>query len=120
MLARRSSTITEGYAAKFDQEHDQGGHAGLGLRRLPDEPYTLEIDPERMLVAVGLFERYAHGNVSAAQLEAEKGLAATRIRMILMNPLYRRPAAPHGFPTGLHRLRGTVRSVIAELVPAAA
>ena len=33
-------------------------------------------------------ERYALGNVSATQLEAETGLAATRIRMILMNPLY--------------------------------
>ena len=41
-----------------------------------------------MPVAVGLFERYALGNVSASQLEAETGLAATRIRMILMNPLY--------------------------------
>ncbi len=39
-------------------------------------------------IAVGLFERYALGNVSAVQLEAETGLAATRIRMILMNPLY--------------------------------
>jgi hypothetical protein len=41
-----------------------------------------------MPIAVGLFERYALGNVSATQLEAETGLAATRIRMILMNPLY--------------------------------
>jgi hypothetical protein len=41
-----------------------------------------------MPVAVALFERYALGNVSAAQLEAETGLAASRIRMILMNPLY--------------------------------
>ena len=41
-----------------------------------------------MPVVVGLFERYALGHVSATQLEAETGLAATRIRMILMNPLY--------------------------------
>jgi hypothetical protein len=41
-----------------------------------------------MEVVVGLFERYALGTVSAKQLEAETGLAATRIRMILMNPLY--------------------------------
>lgn len=41
-----------------------------------------------MPIAVGLFERYAVGNVSAVRLEAETGLAATRIRMILMNPLY--------------------------------
>ncbi len=35
-----------------------------------------------------MFERYALGNVSATQLEDETGLAATHIRMILMNPLY--------------------------------
>jgi len=85
---RLSERITEGYAAKFDQERDPGGHAALGFRRLPEPPHTLEIDPDRMPTAVGLFERYALGNVSATQLEAETGLAATRIRMILMNPLY--------------------------------
>jgi DNA invertase Pin-like site-specific DNA recombinase len=85
---RLSERITEGYAAKFDQEHDPGGHAGLGFRRLPQPPHTREIDPDRIPIAVGLFERYALGNVSATQLEAETGLAATRIRMILMNPLY--------------------------------
>jgi len=85
---RLSERITEGYAAKFDQERDPGGHAALGFRRLPEPPHTLEIDPERMPIVVGLFERYALGNVSATQLEAETGLAATRIRMILMNPLY--------------------------------
>jgi DNA invertase Pin-like site-specific DNA recombinase len=85
---RLSERITEGYAAKSDQEQDPGGHAGLGFRRLPEPPHTLEIDPERMPIAVGMFERYALGNVSAKQLEAETGMAATRIRMILMNPLY--------------------------------
>lgn len=78
----------EGYAAKFDQEQDPGGHAALGFRRRTEPPHTLEIDPDRMAVVVGLFERYALGNVRAAQLEAETGLAATRIRMLLMNPLY--------------------------------
>src|SRR5690606_37978273 len=77
-----------GYAAKFDQEQDPGGHAALGFRRRAEPPHTLEIDPERMAIVVGLFERYALGTVSAKQLEAETGLAATRIRMILMNPLY--------------------------------
>jgi DNA invertase Pin-like site-specific DNA recombinase len=85
---RLSERITEGYAAKFDQERDPGGHAALGFRRLPEPPHTLEIDPARMPTVVGLCERYALGNVSATQLEAETGLAATRIRMILMNPLY--------------------------------
>jgi hypothetical protein len=41
-----------------------------------------------MPVAVGLFERYALGNVSAKDLAEETGLAETRIRMILMNPIY--------------------------------
>ncbi|MBI2776790.1 MAG: hypothetical protein HYX57_05970 [Chloroflexi bacterium] len=85
---RLSERITDGYAAKFDHRDDPGGHAGLGFRRLPEPPHTLEVDPETIGVAVGLFERYALGNVSAAQLEDETGLAASRIRMILMNPLY--------------------------------
>jgi hypothetical protein len=70
MAQRPNSARTaaaEGYAAKFDQEHDPGGHAGLGFRRLLEPPHTLELDPERMPIAVGLFERYALGNVSARQ-----------------------------------------------------
>ncbi len=85
---RLSERITDGYAAKFDHRDDPGGHAGLGFRRLPEPPHTLEVDAATIGTAVALFERYALGNVSAAQLEAETGLAASRIRMILMNPLY--------------------------------
>jgi hypothetical protein len=85
---------------------------------------ALEIDPERMPIAVGLFERYPLGNVSAAQLEAETGLAATRIRMILMNPLYngwirrhrgkdetRRPAPWRATPPVSDELRARVEEV---------
>ena len=85
---RLSERITEGYAAKFDQENDPGGHAALGFRRSPEPPNTLRIDPATIGTAVGLFERYALGIVSAQQLAAETGLEATRIRCILMNPLY--------------------------------
>lgn len=85
---RLSERISEGYAAKFDQEHDPGGHAALGFRRLPEPPHTLEIDPDTMPTVVRLFERYALGNVSAMDLAAETGLAESRIRMIVMNPLY--------------------------------
>ena len=85
---RLSERITEGYAAKFDQEHDPGGLAALGFRRRPGPPHTLQIDPERMPIAIALFERYALGHVSAKDLEAETGLAESRIRMILMNPAY--------------------------------
>ena len=85
---RLSERITDGYAAKFDHRDDPGGHAGLGFRRLPEPPHTLQVDPDTIGVAVGLFERYALGNVSAKDLAAETGLADSRIRMILMNPLY--------------------------------
>jgi hypothetical protein len=75
-------------AADFDHQDDPGGHAGLGFRRSAEPPHVLEIDPERMPIAVGLFERYAMGNISAKDLAEETGLAASGIRMILMNPLY--------------------------------
>ena len=100
---RLGERIKDGYAAKFDRRDDPGGHAGLGFRRLPDPPHTLEIDPDRMPIAVGLFERYALGNVSATGLEAETGLAATRIRMILMNPLYNGWIRRHRGPTETRR-----------------
>ena len=72
---RLSERITDGYAAKFDHRDDPGGHAGLGFRRLPEPPHTLEIDPATIGTAVGLFERYALGNVSAKDLAEETGLA---------------------------------------------
>jgi DNA invertase Pin-like site-specific DNA recombinase len=84
---RLSERITEGYEQKFDKQYDPGGHAALGFRRSTDR-HTLEIDPETIGIAVALFERYALGTVSGKQLEAETGLAESRIRMILMNPLY--------------------------------
>jgi hypothetical protein len=85
---RLSERITDGYAAKFDHHDDPGGRPALGFRRLHEPPHTLEVDPDTIGVAVGLFERYALGTVSAVQLEADTGLAASRIRMMLMNPLY--------------------------------
>ncbi len=87
---RLSERISDGYAQKFDKQHDPGGHAALGFRRAPEPPHTLQIDPGRMPTVVALFERYALGTVSARDLEAETGLAESRIRMILMNPLYNR------------------------------
>jgi hypothetical protein len=35
---RLSEPITDGYAAKFDQDRDPGGHAGLGFRRSQGSP----------------------------------------------------------------------------------
>ena len=85
---RLSERITQGYAAKFAQENDPGGHAPLGFRRSPEPPNTLQIDPATIGAAVGLFERYALGTLSAQQLAIETGLETSRIRCILMNPLY--------------------------------
>jgi hypothetical protein len=121
---RLSERITDGYAAKFDHHDDPGGHAALGFRRSPGPPHTLEVDPAAIGVAVGLFERYALGTVSAAQLAAETGLDADRIRCILKNPLYngwirrhrgpnetRRPAAWRSSPPVSDDLWGHVETV---------
>ena len=85
---RLSERIRDGYAAKFTDRDDPGGHAPLGFRRSPEPPHTLEVDEATIGTAVGLFERYALGTVSATDLAAETGLNASRIRCILMNPLY--------------------------------
>src|SRR2546430_15809561 len=85
---RLSERITDGYAAKFEQRQDPGGHAALGFRRSPEQPHTLQIDSATIGIAVGLFERYALGSISAKALAAETSLDSSRIRCILMNPLY--------------------------------
>ena len=51
-------------------------------------PHRGSIDPATIGTAVGLFDRYAVGTVSAKVLAAETGLEQSRIRCILMNPLY--------------------------------
>jgi DNA invertase Pin-like site-specific DNA recombinase len=85
---RLSQRISDGYAAKFEQQADPGGHAPLGFRRDAAPPHTLEIDQATIDIAVSLFQRYALGSVSSKRLAEETGLAASRIRCILMNPLY--------------------------------
>ena len=65
---RLSERITDGYAAKFDHRDDPGGHAGLGFRRCPSRRTPSRSIRTTMAIAVGLFERYALGNVSAKQL----------------------------------------------------
>ncbi len=85
---RLGERITDGYGAKFERHDDQGGFAPLGFRRLDDKPHTLEIDPATIGQAVQVFERYALGTVSIAQLAAQSGLEAERIQKILRNPLY--------------------------------
>ncbi len=85
---RRTGDTAELETAMARLDADENGARALGFRRSPEPPHTLEIMPDQMATAVGLFGRYALGTVSAKQLEAETGLAETRIRMILMNPLY--------------------------------
>ena len=53
-----------------------------------EPPHVLEVDPATIGTLVALFERYALGSVSAKDLAEETGLAESRIRMILMNPIY--------------------------------
>ncbi|MEA2675413.1 MAG: hypothetical protein QOI92_2605 [Chloroflexota bacterium] len=85
---RLSERITDGYAAKFKDRADPGGHAALGFRRSAEPAHLLEIDAATIGTAVGLFERYALGTVSSRDLAEETGLEASRIRCLLMNPLY--------------------------------
>ena len=85
---RLSERITDGYAAKFKDHADQGVNAPLGFRRSVEPPHILEINSATIGTAVGLFERYALGNVSIAQLATTTGLEVERIQKILRNPLY--------------------------------
>ena len=100
---RLSERITDGYAAKFDHHDDPGGHAALGFRRSPERPHTLEVDPATIGTAVGLFERYALGTISANHLATETGLSADRIRCILKNPLYNGWIRRHRGPSETRR-----------------
>jgi DNA invertase Pin-like site-specific DNA recombinase len=90
-LARR---ISEAFAAKF-RTGDQAGSPGLGFRRTAPPEARLEIDLTTMPAAVALFERYATGEVSYVELEAESGIRADAIRAILSNPLYNGWAVRH-------------------------
>ena len=50
----------------------------LGFRRSLEPPHLLEIDPATIETAVGLFESYTLGTVSARELAQETGLEASR------------------------------------------
>ncbi len=101
-----SEKITDGYAAKFKGQADQGGRAGLGFRRAGDPP-VLEIDPSTIHIAVAVFERYATGTVSMEELADEFSMTEGAVAMILRNPIY------NGW---VHRYRGSDQ---AERRPAA-
>ena len=78
---------------------DQGGLPPLGFRRTGAPPRILEVDPDTIGKAVALFQRYAVGTVSIAQLAAETGFEPMRIQQILRNPVYNGWVRRHRGPT---------------------
>jgi DNA invertase Pin-like site-specific DNA recombinase len=100
---RLSERITDGYAAKFKDRADPGGHAALGFRRSVEPPHLLEVDPATIGTAIGLFERYALGTVSSRELAQETGLEESRIRCLLINPTYNGWIRRHRGPNEIRR-----------------
>ena len=84
---RLGKRIREGYAAKYRRLADPGGRPPLGFMR-SGTSHTLEIDPATIGRAVYLFERYAAGNVSIAELASECGMRPSGVQEILRNALY--------------------------------
>ena len=100
---RLAERVRDGYGAKFEHHSDQGGLPPLGFRRPAEPPCANEIDPDTIGTAVGLFERYALGNISIEQLGRETGLEPDRIRYILRNPLYNGWVRRHRGPDEIRR-----------------
>ena len=85
---RLGERVADGLARRFEVHADQWGRPPLGFRRTGGEPSLLEVDLSTIGAAVALFERYAGGMLSQAELAAEAGLAETAVKEILRNPLY--------------------------------
>jgi DNA invertase Pin-like site-specific DNA recombinase len=84
-LSRR---IKNTLRAKFERHGDQAGTAGLGFCRTPQPEARLAIDPVAMQRVVQLFEEYAVGNVTYAELGERHGLKMQHVRSILTNRIY--------------------------------
>lgn len=84
-LARR---VRQGLESRFHMHRDQWGRAPLGFRRTGGRPSTLVIDHDVMPRVVALFEQYAAGNVSHAELADRHGMIEQAVREILRNPVY--------------------------------
>ena len=84
-LSRR---IKNTFRAKFERHGDQAGSPGLGFIRTPQPEARLAIDPVAMQLVVQLFEEYAQGSVTYAQLGERHRLKMQHIRSILTNRLY--------------------------------
>jgi hypothetical protein len=74
--------------AWFERHGDQAGSPGFGFTRTPQPEARLAIDPVAMGRVVRLFEEYAAGDVSYAELAERHGLAEGHIRSILTNRLH--------------------------------
>lgn len=91
-LRRHRRRVTEGYAAKFETHRDPGGNPPLGFHRVDG---YLAIDPAAIGRAVTIFERYATGTVSLADLGDELGMAKDALKMMVRNPIYNGWASRH-------------------------
>lgn len=92
---RLSRTITKTLAAKFVRYGDQAGSPPPGFRRTPQPDARLAVDVDAMPRIVGLFERYAAGDVSYRELAALTRIPEGAVRAILTNPIYNGWARRH-------------------------
>lgn len=92
---RLSRTITKTLAAKFVRHGDQAGTAPLGFVRTAQPDARLAVDPATMPAVVGMFERYAVGDVSYRELARLVDIPEGGLRSILTNPLYNGWARRH-------------------------
>lgn len=90
-----SRAVRRTFETKFERFGDQAGTAGLGFLRTPQPEARLAIDPATMPIAVGLFERYAVGDLSYRELGAWAGMDEAKARAIVTNPLYNGWAVRH-------------------------
>ena len=83
-----SKRVQRGYRSKWRHHGDPGGWAPFGFKREPEPPRRIVIDPDTIGIVVGMFERYAAGTVSMAELSAEVGIHEDAVREMLRNPIY--------------------------------
>ena len=102
---RLARSVHQGYAAKIRDYADQGGGlVPLGFRRA-GERKLLEPDPDRMPLAIQVWELAAAGLADAA-IGASTGLSLWTVRDVLRCPLYGgclRDGRPTRFPAPVER-----------------
>lgn len=92
--------VKDGYEAKREVRHDQGGGlVPVGFRRDPDTKLVVP-DLETMPLAVRVWELSAQAWTDAA-IAAETGITLWQVRKVLQSPLFAglvRPGIPTNFP----------------------